>query len=165
MAAQLEQLAKQLDSNAKLQAYADALLKAAMQAQLSMQNMRVSEGLLGAFGLQSDEAPQLGPGGRGGTNPGVWAGGVGHLHHFDKSSLLHVKFQDRVITSQIGKNGPSTYTDQVGPAQIGGDPGIPYQNVLPKYEKTAESALSRGHIPPSMRTRVREYFESLHQGD
>jgi hypothetical protein len=81
----------------------------------------------------------------------------------DKSTLLNLKFSDRIITSQKGK-GPESYEEELGPAQLGDKSGVPYQAMLPKYEKSAESTLSKSDIPPEMRTKVRNYFDSLHQG-
>jgi hypothetical protein len=78
--------------------------------------------------------------------------------------MLKIKFQEHIVTSQRGHNGPETYEEQMGPAQLNAKSGIPYQAMLPKYEKTAESAMSKGDIPPEMRTKVKDYFDSLHRG-
>jgi len=160
MAARLEELAKELNSDAKLQAYARQLLLAALREQL--EDAKLSRQMLAAMGLQTQQ-PGFGLGGRGGTNPGVYMGNVGKLYHFDKSSLLNLKSQDRIITSVQGKSGPETYTEELGPSQLTPRSGIPYEDVLPKYEKTAETALSKDNVPPDMRARVRDYFDSLRQ--
>lgn len=165
MADQLEQLAKQLSNDAAMKAYAQQLLDAAKQARLGQPGN--GAGLLGAFGMgagQSQGGLSLGMGGKGAPSEDTWVGDHGGLQHFDKSSLLHLKYQDKVITSQQGAKGSETYTEELGPAQLGGKSSIPYQDVLPKYEKSAESALSKGDVPPAMRAKVRDYFESLHQG-
>ncbi len=99
--------------------------------------------------------------GAGGPSPDHWVGNHGTLQHDDKSSLLHVKFADRVITSQIGHKGPETYTEVLGPSTPSGKTGVPFQAVLPKYEKSAETALSKNDIPPQLRGKVRDYFNSL----
>lgn len=160
MAAQLEALAKRLNSQAAMRDFAKSLLALARQARLGQ--CHCSGGLLGAFGLCANPLASLmkGPGLPG---PGVWLGGLGQLSKSDKSSLLHIKFQDREITSQKGKDGQETYTEQSGPAQLGAPAAIPYQAILPKYERTAETALRKGDIPAPMRTQVHDYFESLHQ--
>jgi hypothetical protein len=44
---------------------------------------------------------------------------------------------------------------------MGDRSSIPYQAVLPTYQKMAESALSKSDIPPRERVRVRNYFDSL----
>jgi hypothetical protein len=90
-----------------------------------------------------------------------WIGPHGTLPRDDKSSLLHVKFEDRVITSQRGDKGPETYTEVLGPSAPGGKTDVPFQQVLPKYEKSAESALKKSDIPPSEQAKVRDYFDSL----
>ena len=69
----------------------------------------------------------------------------------DKSSLLNVKLEDRMITSQIGDKGPQSYVETLGPSRMGNRTAIPYQKALPKYEKSAESALQKSDIPPRLR--------------
>jgi hypothetical protein len=161
MADRLEELAKELNTDAKLRDYADRVLQAAKSARLG--NPPTAKEMLQAFGLDQDQNPQFGLYGKGGTSPGVWEGCLGHLLHTDKSSLLHVKVNDRIITSQLGKSGPESYQEFLGPSRLTPQSGIPYQAVMPKYEKSAESALSRGDVPPQMRATVRDYFESLRQ--
>lgn len=164
MADRLEELAKKLNSDEKIKEYAQALLEAAKNARLGKAG-NCAGGLLGALGMGGNSAMgglSLGSKGRGAATKDTWVGDHGTLSHTDKSSLLNVKFQDRVITSQKGKTGAETYTETMGPAQMGSKSGVPYQNMLPKYEKSAESALSKGNIPPQMRTQVRDYFQSLH---
>ena len=78
-----------------------------------------------------------------------------------KSSLLKGKYVDHTITSQIGSQGDQTYVEVTGPTMPTGKTSVPYQSVLPKYEKTAETALNHSDIPPSERTKVRTYFDSL----
>jgi hypothetical protein len=170
-AEKLEALANKLSSNAAMKAYADALLAAAKAAKAG--GGQCSGNLLSVFGLnapfgqncQSDSSQGSGAdqNGRGGTGQGVYLGLHTDLHHFDKSSLLNIKFDNRVITSQQGNTGPVSYTDVTGPAKMTGKSQIPYEDVLPKYENSAESALSKGNVPPEMRSRVRDYFNSLHQ--
>ncbi|HEY3266226.1 MAG TPA: hypothetical protein VGM37_04820 [Armatimonadota bacterium] len=65
------------------------------------------------------------------------------------------------MTSQKRAAGAETYVETLGPSQPTGRSSVPYQKVLPAYEKSAESALQRGDIPPAEQKRVREYFDSL----
>ena len=65
------------------------------------------------------------------------------------------------FVSQIGENGPETYIEVTGPAQLNQPSAIPYQKALPKYEKSAESALNKGEIPAKLKGKVRNYFDSL----
>ncbi len=99
--------------------------------------------------------------GAGAPSNDKWVGAHGKLHKSDKSSLLNVKLEDRVIQSQIGDKGAQTYTETLGPAQLGKRSQIPYQSVLPKYQKSAETALNKSDIPPRLRGKVRDYFDSL----
>ncbi len=167
IAKQMDELAKKLDSDAKLKAYAKALHDAAEQAKLGDQQ-GAAAAMAAAFGMGDQPGEpgmnmggqQHGPGAPGNVHS-HWYGKTAELNISDTSSLLHVKFQDRVITSQQGKNGDETYTETLGPSQITNGSGIPYQSVLPKYERTAESAMNKSDIPASERTRVRDYFDSL----
>ncbi|MBI2844505.1 MAG: hypothetical protein HYX78_14005 [Armatimonadetes bacterium] len=38
---------------------------------------------------------------------------------------------------------------------------VPYTDVLPNYQKAAESALEKERVPPVYRKRVKDYFDSL----
>jgi hypothetical protein len=163
-AKRLEELAKQLNSDEKLREYARQLLEAARNARLC-KNGKCAGGLLGAFGLGAGlSAGGLSLGGsRGAGSPSLdrWAGAHGQVYRSDKSSLLNVKFGDRIITSQQGKSGPETYVDVIGPSSPTNKSSVPYQAVLPKYTKSAESALNKSDIPPGLRGKVRDYFDSL----
>lgn len=166
IADRLEQLAKEFNTNAKMKELAKEMLEAAKNARLS-QNAGLGSGLMNAFGLGGGSGPSSGglslglSKGSGSASPDKWVGDHGSLSKSDKSSLLHVKFKDRQITSQIGSKGAETYTEVLGPSAPTGKSGVPYQAVLPKYEKSAESALDKGDVPPQMRAKVRDYFDSL----
>ncbi len=160
MAQRLEELAKTLDTDEKLKEYARQLKEAAKNARLCKDG-QCSGSILAACGLGgfSTGAQK----GAGKPSQDTWIGDHGELARDDKSSLLNVKFEDRVITSQRGEKGPETYQEVLGPSQPGGKSSVPYQKVLPNYEKSAESALKKSDIPPSERTKVRDYFDSLRQ--
>lgn len=162
IADRLDQLARQFSSDAKMRELAKEMLAAARNAQMC-KNPGLGAGLMGAFGLgPSAGGLSLGMShGAGGPSPDKWVGDHGDLSKSDKSSLLHVKFQDRQITSQIGNKGSETYTEVLGPSAPTGKSSVPYQAVLPKYEKSAEAALDKGDVPPQMRTKVRDYFDAL----
>lgn len=156
-AKKLEALAKQFNTDEKTQELAAQLLAMAKAAKAAKPGQ--CAGLLGAFGLGgfSTGAQK----GAGAASQDRWIGPHGTLPMDDKSSLLHVKFEDRVITSQRGDKGPETYTEVLGPSAPGGKTDVPFQKVLPKYEKSAESALKKSDIPPSEQAKVRDYFDSL----
>lgn len=163
----IEELAKRLNSEAALREYAKKLLEAAKRARLC--NGNCANPLLAACGLGAGMGSgqtgaggmSLGGKGRGAASPDKWVGAHGSLSMDDKSSLLKVKFEDRVVKSQIGDQGPETYTETMAPSAPGDKSGIPYQKVLPAYRKSAESALNKQDIPPRMRGKVRNYFDSL----
>lgn len=160
MAQRLEELAKKLDTDEKLKEYARQLMEAAKNARLCKDG-QCSGGLLAACGLGGFSMGAKK--GAGSPSQDTWVGDHGTLPRDDKSSLLNVKFEDRVISSQRGEKGPETYQEVLGPSQPGGKSSVPYQKVLPNYEKSAESALKKSDIPPSERTKVRDYFDSLRQ--
>jgi len=166
IADRLEAMAKKYNTDAKMRELAKEMLEAAKNARLA-KNAGLGAGLMGAFGLGN--GPSMGglslgmSHGPGAPSEDTWVGDHGTLSHSDKSSLLNVKFQDRQITNQIGKKGPETYTEVLGPSSPTGGSGVPYQAVLPKYEKSAESAIDKGDVPPQMRGKVRDYFDSLRQ--
>jgi len=159
MAKRLEELAKKLNSDQKLKEYAKALLEAAKRAKSVGHCNNCALGIPGAFGLPCHcDHPGASPG-----SPMPWTGPYGHLYRSDKSSLLNVKYQDRVITSQIGKEGDAAYEEQIGPAHLNKRSSIPYEEMLPKYEKSAENALDKHPVPAEMRSQVKDYFNSLRQ--
>ncbi|HXG23519.1 MAG TPA: hypothetical protein VNJ09_03105 [Chthonomonadales bacterium] len=168
MAKRLDELARQLDTDEKRKELAQKLLEAAKRARLC-KGGNCAEGLLGAFGLCMGGGVGQSPGGLslrlskgpGGPSNDRWAGAHGELIMDDKSALLHVKFEDRVLRSQIGEKGPQSYTEVIGPSSVGDRSAIPYQKVLPRYEKSAETVLKRSDIPPRLRGKVRDYFDSL----
>lgn len=163
-AQRLEALAKEFNTDAKLKELAKKLLEAAKNAK-QCKGGNCAGGLLGAFGLGqgSGGLSQGGSKGAGAPSPDRWVGAHGSLNKDDKSSLLNAKLEDRVIQSQIGDKGSESYTEVLGPSQLGQRSAIPYQQVLPKYEKSAQAALKKGDIPPRLRTKVRDYFDSLHK--
>jgi hypothetical protein len=156
-AKRLEEMAKEFSTDEKLKELAAQMLAMAKAARSAKPGQ--GAGLLGAFGLGgfSSGAQK----GAGAPSQDRWIGPHGKLPRDDKSSLLHVKFEDRVLTSQRGDKGPETYTEVVGPAAPSGKSSVPFQQVLPKYEKSAESALKKSDIPPSEQAKVRDYFDSL----
>lgn len=160
MARRLEELAKKLDTDEKLAEYARQLREAAKNARLCKDG-QCSSALLGACGLGGfSMGAQKGAGG---PSRDTWIGDHGTLPRDDKSALLNVKFEDRVLTSQRGDKGPETYQETLGPSRMGGKSAVPYQEMLPKYERSAESAMKKENIPPGERARVRDYFDSLRQ--
>ena len=173
-AKRLEELAKKFGSEAQMKELAKQMLEAAKNGKLC-KGGGLPGGLMGAFGLgisgASSGSPQRGPGGlslgggkgAGGPSDDHWVGPHGEINKDDKSSLLNAKLEDRMITSQIGDKGPQDYIETLGPSRLGNRTKIPYQKALPKYEKSAESALQKSDIPPRLRGKVRDYFDSLHK--
>ena len=165
MADELEKMAKEFNSNAKLKELARRLLEAAKNARLA-NGARLAAGIGAAMGSGGETRTPDGfstgamPG-AGGPGNERWIGDHGSLIKSNKSSQLKVTYKDEQITSLIGDKGAETYTETMGPSGLGSKSSVPYQSVLPKYTKTAEAALNRGEVPPQMKSRVRDYFDSL----
>jgi hypothetical protein len=68
------------------------------------------------------------------------------------------------VSGQRRESGKETHIEIIGPSAAGERTKTPYTSVLPKYKRTAESAINKQKIPKSQQKRVREYFESISGG-
>ncbi|MDR3690814.1 MAG: hypothetical protein P4L46_15660 [Fimbriimonas sp.] len=152
---ELEQLAQQLKDPKAMKEYLEALLKAAEEAKRMGRGVGI--GLtLNHLGFM--QAPP-GPGGPGGGN---WVGNVGQVYKLDKPTESKGKTSTSVVSGEVRQgSGPQAFVEIKAPSFVGSRSGIPYQNVLPSYERKAESALERQQIPKEHQKRVKEYFDSL----
>jgi hypothetical protein len=118
----------------------------------------------GAAGSRtSASAPEQGVGPGYGNE--TWVGPNGHLHPSAKPLDSKAKATENVmVTGQRREGGDETYIEVQGPASVGARSSVPYTQVLAKFRKRAEEAISRKRIPKSRLKRVREYFESLDKG-
>jgi len=155
-AKKLEEMPKKYDTDGQIDALAKEMLEAAKSARLC-KHPGLCMGLMSCFGM--------GPHMNGPSGPGSpwdrWSGYTNKPPMSDKSTRLSEKYEDKVITSQIGAKGDQTYVEINGPSMPTGRSSVPYQSVLPTYEKTAETAMNKTDIPPSERAKVRDYFNSL----
>jgi hypothetical protein len=153
---ELEELAARLKDGKAMKAYLAALLEAMKKAN---QLGRCSSASLGLQGLPSGMPPPAGPGD---TTPGVWTGDTGHIHKLDKPEASRGSTTTDVISGeQRPSDGPQPYVEIRAPSTVGNRSSVPYKDVLPSYEKKAESALNRQQIPKEHQKRVKEYFDSL----
>ena len=63
------------------------------------------------------------------------------------------------------KRGSETYVEIKAPTTNGSKSSVPYSSVLPKYSDRAESALGKSKVPKKHEDRVRNYFDSLADGN
>jgi hypothetical protein len=152
----LEELAAKLKDAKAMKAYLAALMDALMKAK---QMGRCNGASLGLKGLSSLMPPPPGPGD---TTPGEWTGDTGHIHKLDAPTPSRGKTTEDVISGeQRASDGPQPYIEIRAPSMVGNRSSVPFRNVLPSYEKKAESALNRQQIPKQHQRRVKEYFDSL----
>ncbi len=105
------------------------------------------------------------PGGAPGQpSPG---GGAGQGAKFPFHAVLPPNASSKGQSISLGTPGRDgqpgkTLPRQSGrPAVPGGASRVPYSQALPRYRKSAESALDQEQVPPSQRAIVRDYFNSL----
>jgi hypothetical protein len=156
---QLEKLAASLKDPKAMKEYLEALIKAMEEAK---RLGRCNGAAIGINGLPLNMGMNQPPPGPGDTTPGVWQGGIGQVYKLDKPTPSRGSTTTSVISgSSRDATGPQAYVEIRAPSLVGNRSGVPYQNVLPSYERKAESALERQQIPKEQQKRVKEYFESL----
>ncbi len=89
---------------------------------------------------------------------------TGQVPRSDRERTIESKQQPVMVRGARGEEGQEVYIEMRGPSGLGARSKTPYQNVLPKYKRTAEQALNKGRIPKEHQNRVREYFKSLEGG-
>ena len=103
-----------------------------------------------------------------GVGPGygneTWVGPNGHLHPSEKPLASKGRTTPEMVSGLRREGGEEAYVEVRGPASAGARSTVPYTQVLAKYRKQAEEAISRKRIPKSRLKRVKDYFESLNKG-
>ena len=157
---QLEELAKKLKDAKAMKAYLEALIEAMKKAnQLGRCNgANIGLGNLPLGGNSMMQAPA----GPGQPTEDIWMGDTGHIHKLDKAEKSRGTTTTDVISGDPRPSDGSTpYVEIRAPSMVGNRTSVPYRDVLPSYEKKAESALSRQQIPKEHQQRVKAYFDSL----
>lgn len=85
---------------------------------------------------------------------------IGKVNHLDKAAPSKGSTSIETVDPLKG-DGPESYIEVRGPAQMGARSAIPYKAVLPSYQRKEEAALTNGQIPKKHQKRVRAYFDSL----
>ena len=105
---------------------------------------------------------QQAPAGPGAPSEDIWMGDSGHIHKLDKAvESKGTTTTDVISGQQRPSSGPQPYVEIRAPSLVGNRTSVPYREVLPSYERKAESALNRQQIPKEHQRRVKEYFDSL----
>ncbi len=131
-----------------------------MMEQMQQGNMSVEtmQQMMALLGQMND------PSARGGANDGGSFQGEGENQKGDPMELAGKTNPTAVRGRRDEKRGDEVYTEIKAPTTTGNRTSVPYNKVLPRYQKTAESAIGTSKIPPKHRQRVKEYFDSLGQG-
>ena len=153
---QLEKLAAQLKDPKAMKEYLEALLEAMKRAKRLGRCNGAGLGINGLPGLMPA------PAGPGSPTEDIWHGDNGQIHKLDKPEASRGTTTTDVISGeQRPASGPMPYVEIKAPSLVGNRSSVPYKEVLPSYQKKAESALNRQQIPKEHQKRVKEYFDSL----
>lgn len=156
----LEELAKQLKDAAAMKAYLQALIEEMKKAKELRRCLGAGIGL-GKIPIGGNSMMQS-PAGPGEPTEDIWMGDTGHIHKLDKAEKSRGTTTTDVISGDARPSDGSTpYVEIRAPSMVGNRTSVPYREVLPSYEKKAESALSRQQIPKEHQQRVKAYFDSL----
>lgn len=159
----LEELAKKLTDAKAMKEYLQALIEAMKKAnQLGRCNGACIG--LGNLPLGGNSMMQA-PAGPGEPTEDIWMGDTGQIHKLDKAEKSRGTTTTDVISGDARpSDGATPYVEIRAPSMVGNRTSVPYRDVLPSYEKKAESALSRQQIPKEHQQRVKAYFDSLTGG-
>jgi PKD repeat protein len=72
--------------------------------------------------------------------------------------LKHHKPGDKTVVKDL-----NVYTNKNKPTGDGPAAPTPLEQVLPQFQRAAEDAIEREHIPPAYRDHVRRYYDDLHR--
>jgi chemotaxis protein histidine kinase CheA len=158
----LEELAAKLKDEKAMKAYLQALIDALKRAKEMGRCRGAGLGLgMGLPGLGGSSLQQA-PAGPGAPSEDIWMGESGHIHRLDKPEASRgTTTTDVIHGEQQQGTGPQAYVEIRAPSTVGNRTSVPYKDVLPSYEKKAESAMNRQQIPKEHQKRVKDYFDSL----
>lgn len=112
--------------------------------------MGMGKGMGMSMGLGKPGSP--GPGGGAGADNSN-TGPKGKIHDVKDISKSSTQVGDSGMVFSAGESQ--------GAPDVASPASVPYTDVLPKYSKAAEIALSKEKVPPAYKTRVKQYFSSL----
>ena len=157
----LEELAAKLKDAKEMKKYLEAMLEALKKANKLGRCNGIGLGINGMLSLGGTSLQQA-PAGPGAPSEDIWMGDSGHIHKLDKAvESKGTTTTDVISGQQRPSSGPQPYVEIRAPSLVGNRTSVPYREVLPSYERKAESALNRQQIPKEHQRRVKEYFDSL----
>jgi hypothetical protein len=117
-----------------------------------------SAGLGQCRGSMSGNGKGVGPG----DGMGQYNANAPHdVNRTDSPTRIKTQHYDTKITGQQGNKGDAYSVQIIGEPDQPGKAKVPYYKVYSDYSKAAEHALDKDNVPPTYRTRVRDYFDSL----
>lgn len=158
MQERLEEWAEQMQDpefRAQVEAQMKEMLEALKRGELTLGQCQACMGLFGMNGLM-----QM-PGGPGG---GGMMLGEGENRKQEREGELAGDTTPLSVRGQRQDKGEESYVEIKAPTTVGNRSSVPYDQVLPKYKQSAESAMSDKKIPKKHEKRVKEYFDSLTGG-
>lgn len=166
---QLEQLAEAARDPAAREALRRAMEQMMEQMEQGMNLDQIAQGMGMGLGLTpgmgSSAMGSNGMRGPGGPGSGGQMDGEGEVPRQDNSTSAKVDGQIRSTRGQRDeKRGTDAFLEVRAPTTLGSRTSVPYSNVLPTYNRRAESALNGGKVPKKHQQRVRDYFKSLGGG-
>ena len=152
MIKRLEELADQLKDDEDLRQVIEEMKKALKECESAGACANAGVGLLGMLP------------GKGISKDNFFAN-TGTVNKNENEEDIEAKSREHAVSGVRDENrGKETHIEIMGPTKAGDRTKTPYTALLPKYKKSAESAINRQQIPKSEQKRVREYFESLSGG-
>ena len=151
MIERLEELADQFKTDEDLRKFIEEMKKALAEC----------KGACAGLGLGAGLASLLPSSGR---SKDMFFANTGVVNKTEKEQDIKATTQEHAVRGERGERGKETHIEIMGPSAAGERTKTPYTTLLPKYKKSAESAINRQQIPKSQQKRVREYFESLSGG-
>ncbi len=151
----LEQLAEQM----KDPAMREQMMEAMKELAQAIKEGKVSAEQISAMMSMLGGAPASGGLADGGQFQGPGENQKGDPMTFDSPGKATA-----IRGNRDENRGQDAYQEIKAPTSIGGRTSVPYNEVLPQYRESAESAVSNNQVKARHRKRVKDYFESLSGG-
>lgn len=156
MQEQMEQLAEMMKDPAAKEAMRQAMKEMMEQMKQGNIDMQAMQQMMAMMGMS-------GPDGNGGRDGGSYQG-EGENQKQDPMELEGKGNITAVRGERDEKKGNDAFTEIKAPTMVGSRTSVPYDQVLPGYKKSAESAVNSNKVKGKHRERVKDYFEKLSGG-
>lgn len=157
MQQQMEQLAEMMKDPAAKEAMRQAMKEMMEQMRQGNINLEQMQQMMQSMGMSGRD-------GRGGRDGGSYQGEGENPKRDDPMEMSGKGNVTAVRGERDEKRGNDSFSEIKAPTMLGSRTSVPYQEALPGYKKTAESAVSNNKVKGKHRQRVKEYFEQLSGG-